>query len=216
MSLDKNEMERISHPSFGMLRFSRVNGRTPYFFGSELPQEHYIAMELCPGEVEKTLSKDWYYAKPKPIISVRMTSNQFAELITSLNMGSGVPCTIEYKDGVHIPEMENKPETSKEFTHRKFKDRMKEFAQTLNQYQKKSEELIKKKTLSKDDQLQLNNIISHAIQEISSNIPFFLECFQENMDKVVLEAKNEVESAILHKVTALGLQKLYDEQRLIE
>ena len=214
--MNNNAKERISHPSFGMLRFSRVNGRSPYFFGSELPQDHFVTMEVLPGEVEKELTRDWYYAKNRPIISVRMTSNQFAEVITSLNIGSGVPVTIEYKDGVKVEQMENKPETSKEFTHRKFQDRMKEFAQTLNGYKKTSEEIIKKKTLSKEDQSKLNNIISHAIQEISSNIPFFLECFQENMDKVVLEAKTEVESAILHKITTLGLAQLHEEQKLLK
>lgn len=148
------------------------------------------------------------------IAKIRMTANQFSETITSLNQGSGVPCTIEMVDGKPI---ENLPiaESRKEFVHRKFQDRMKEFAATLKNKQNRVKELTAKKTLSKADQKELNNHVEWLTQEVASNIPFFAKCFQETMDEVVLEAKSEVENAIQHKINTLGLQALHEQNKLL-
>jgi hypothetical protein len=51
--------------------------------------------------------------------------------------------------------------------------------------------------------------------EIEKNIPFFATCFQETMDKVVHEAKLEVENAIQHKISALGLNALHEQNKLL-
>src|SRR5690348_7418858 len=88
-----NQRERSSHPSFGQIQFTRTNGNAR-FYGSELNQAHYVEMTVHPSEVERELSRDWFYTEGAPLIKVRLSQNQFAELITSLNMGSGVPCTV--------------------------------------------------------------------------------------------------------------------------
>ena len=51
-------------------------------------------------------------------------------------------------------------------------------------------------------------------QEVTMNIPYFAKCFQETMDNVVFEAKLEVENAILHKVTSLGLNALHEQKKI--
>lgn len=208
--MDKNEQETHSHPSYGMLRFGRVNGHAK-FFGSELNQNHYISLTLNPGEVTRDLSKEWYYGKPFRLMEVRMSANQFAELISSLNYGSGVPCTIEYINGVEVEKLPSH-ESRKEFIHRKFQDRMEMFSDKIKNEQLKAKNLVKKKTLSKEDQRELLQTLEWLSTEISSNIPFFAECFQETMDEVVAEAKSEVENAIQHKITTAGLETLLNQQ----
>ena len=51
--------------------------------------------------------------------------------------------------------------------------------------------------------------------EVESNIPFFAKCFQETMDKVVFEAKTEVENAIQHKINVIGLNALHEQNKLL-
>ena len=46
------------------------------------------------------------------------------------------------------------------------------------------------------------------IGEVKSNIPFFAQCFQEVMDKVVLDAKTEIDNALLHAVVSAGIRVL--------
>lgn len=212
---ESKERERFEHPSFGQIGFSRVSSTGSEFYGSELTQDHYISMELRHSEIERTLSQDWYYAKGVPIVKLRMSSNQFAEMITSMNRGSGVCCTIEYINGTKVPDIANQ-ESRKEFVHRKFEERMKEFANSIKENSLKAKKLIEKKTLSKDDQKELNFLIEWLTTETKNNIPFFGKCFQETMDVVVQEAKLEVENAIQHKINTLGLSELHKENKLLK
>lgn len=209
--MDK-DTEILTHESFGQISFSRINGRTK-FYGSELEQDNYIQLKVHNSEMERSLTSERYF-NTNLILKLRLSAAQFSELITSMNMGTGIPCTIERIEERKIdqlPDIENK----KEFVHRKFKDRMVDFATTIKDKQIKALELIKKKTLSNDDQRMLRFFIESLSQEVSSNIPFFAECFQETTDKVVHEAKIEIENAILHKITTLGLNALHEQNKLL-
>lgn len=208
--------EQYSHPSFGQISFSRVSCKpSQNFYGSELPQDHYITMELTNSIIERRLTQDHYYNTGIPIVKIRMTSGQFAELITSMNYGSGVCCTIERQGATKIDDLPIQ-ESRKEFVHRKFEERMKVFADEIRDKQIKAKELVKKKTLSKEDMRQLQIHLEWLTGEVERNIPFLAKCFQDNMDEVVLEAKTEVENAIQHKINVLGLAALHEQNKLIE
>ena len=210
----RKEEERYEHPSYGQIEFSRTSSNVGNeFYGSELKQGNYITMTVSESEHNKSLSNDFYYPK-KRILQLRMTSNQFSELITSMNMGSGVPCTLQFVDGKTVEPIV-KSESQKEFVHRKMKNRLTEFADKLSEGQKRSQELVKKKTLSKDNQYELKHLIDSMSMEIKENLPFFMNIFQETMDDVVLDAKKEVENAIMHKVNVLGLEKLQEQNKLL-
>jgi hypothetical protein len=211
---ESKEKETYKHPSFGQIKFSRCNGGNQGFYGSELPQDHYITMEVKNSEIQRDLRRDWHFAYSLPLIEIRMTASQFSEMLTSLNHGSGVPCTIEMVNMKPI-EKYPQPESRKEFVHRKFKDRMTEFAKTLKIKQNRVKELTAKKTLSKADQEELNRTVEWLTTEVASNIPFFAECFQETMDEIVVDAKAEVENAIQHKITTLGLTELHKQNGLL-
>lgn len=208
-----NETRR-THPSYGKIAFTRTNSNGTEFFGSELKQDNYVSLEIHNAEVIRDLSCDRYYSDGPTLIQVRMSSAQFAELITSMNVGSGVCCTIERLDGKKVEEYQPQ-ESRKEFVHNEFKQRMKQFSNQLTQKQKEAKELINKKTLSKEDMRLLNNYIEWLTQEISSNIPYFAERFQETMDTVLHEAKLELENALQHKISVLGLNELHNQNKLL-
>lgn len=209
-----NKETRRTHPSYGMIAFTRTNSNGIDFFGSELTQDNYVSLEIHNAEVVRDLSCDRYYTDGPTLVRVRLSSAQFAELITSMNVGSGACCTIERLNGQKVEEYQSQ-ESRKEFVHNEFKQRMKQFTNQLTERQKKAKELIKKKTLSKEDMFNLNLHIEWLTQEVSSNIPYFAECFQETMDTVVHEAKLEVENAIQHKISVLGLNELHNQNKLL-
>jgi hypothetical protein len=68
------EKEINTHPSFGQISFSRVNGNGTKFYGSELPQDHYITMEVKNSEIIRELTNERYYPIGVPLIHVRMSS----------------------------------------------------------------------------------------------------------------------------------------------
>lgn len=207
------EQEKIIHESFGQISIHRVTGGGSKFYGSELPQDNYISIEIYQSELNRDLTREWYFPKEQ-ILRLRMTSNQFAEMITSLNNGGGVPCTLERIQNNSVKQFENQ-ESRKEFIHRKFKERMKEFAIKIKEKQQLAKTIVNKKTLSKQDVIDLNSNLDWLTQEVVSNIPFFMECFQETMDEVVLDAKSEIENAIQHKINVLGLNALHEQNQLL-
>jgi hypothetical protein len=209
------DREKIQHESFGQISFTRTQGRGQTFYGSELPQDHYVSMEIRQSEVQRDLTNEWYSTYGIPLIRIRMSSGQFAELITSMNMGSGVPCTIERLMGKKVDEFPE-IESRKELVHRKFEERMKQFADTIRENKIKAKEIVKKKTLSKQDVWDLSLQLDFLTQEIEQNIPFFAKCFQETMDEVVFEAKTEVENAIRHKINVLGFAGVTKSKQIIK
>lgn len=208
------EKEEHKHPSFGQISFTRTSGNGTNFYGSELPQDHFVSMEIKNSEIIRELTQDRYYTIGAPLIRVRMSSGQFAEMLTNMNIGSGVPCTIERLNGSKVEELPMQ-ESRKEFVHRKFEDRMKAFANSIRENQKKAKVIVSKKTLSKQDIHDLNVQLDWLTQEVQDNIPFFAKCFQETMDEIVHEAKTEVENAIQHKISVLGLNALHEQNKLL-
>jgi len=208
------ETETNKHASFGQVSFNRTNGNDTDFYGSELPQDHYITMTIRNSEINRELTQDRYYAIGAPLISIRMSSNQFAEMITSLNCGSGVPCTIERLVGNKVEGLP-KQESRKEFVHRKFEERMKTFSNTISESQASAIEILNKQKLNKQDVIDLKKQIEWLSLEVKENIPFFAKCFQETMDEVVYEAKSEIENAIQHKISIIGLNVLHEQNKLL-
>ena len=208
------EQERHTHESFGLIRFSRCNG-SQAFYGSELNQDSYISLEISQSEIQRDLSQDWHFTTGPQLIKLRMTSGQFAELITSMNYGSGACCTLERLNGKKIADLPHQ-ESRKEFVHRKFEDRMKEFAKNIVSTKTDITNMLAKKTLSKADIAESKIALDSLVTEITSNIPFFGKCFQESIDEMVYEAKLEVENAIQHKVNSLGLQALHEQNKLLD
>lgn len=202
----KNEEKKYEHPSFGMLSLSRIHGKSGYLFGSEIQSDNFIELTLSEGEMNRELSNDWFFAR-KPLFKVKMSANQFSELITTLNVGSGVPVTIEEVLGERIEQCTDM-ESKKTYTHNQFRQRMAELMVDINKRWKQAEKIIDKKTLTKDDQRELKLFYDKLTTEVKSNIPFFVKCFQEVMDKVVLDAKTEIDSALLRVVVDAGIKAL--------
>jgi len=96
---------KTSHPSYGTLAFSRrTGGRGTPLFGSSIEHRDTIAMTLYHADITRGLHYDSIYGDKK-IVEVEMSYSQFAEAITSMNMGSGVPVTVRWteRDG-RIPD----------------------------------------------------------------------------------------------------------------
>lgn len=203
--------EKTTHPAYGMLSFSRRSGgRTP-LFGSSIEHRDTIAMTLTHGDVTRGLNSDWYHGNGV-IAEVEMSYSQFAEAITSMNMGSGVPVTVRRteKDG-RIPECDfiNKKE--------QFQDELKE---RLSNATKTSRSLIdevrslfnEKKTLTKADKEDIISKLSKVYSEIDGNINFTYEMFNEQMDKTVMEAKGEIEAFYQNKVNSIAQAVLVEHK----
>lgn len=200
------ERQDYKHPSFGMLSISRIHGQSGYLFGTEIQADNFIELTLSNASLERDLTNDWFH-QGKTLFRVKMSPNQFAELMTNLNTSPGVPVTIEEVCGERIEQCSD-IESKKDYTHRMFRQRMANWIADINKRSKEAERIINKKTLTKDDQRDLKLFYDSIISEVKSNIPFFAKCFQEVMDKVVLDAKTEIDNTLMHAVVSAGIKVL--------
>lgn len=211
---------RKTHPAYGMLSFSRVNGGPGKLFGSEIHHNSYIQMELKPAEEVRSLSNTWYFGRSKCLCSVRLSCAQFAELITSMNVGSGVPVTIDY-----IPDEEGE---------RPFiKDEDTLHQQTMTEVKKETTdafadakalctrltEMVQGSKLSKANQAELIGMVNKVTSAVEGSLPFVLDQYQEAAEKVAAKAKAELEAwttAVIHNLGMERLRELDTQARLSE
>lgn len=208
--------EKETHPSYALLSFSRSSrSKGVPLFGSSITHSDTITMQVKPAVVERSLNTDWYFDKGRPYLEVEMSYSQFAEAITSMNMGSGIPVTLRYLDNEKIPEPN--------FTNKRlqfedeFKKKMQGLGRRLSELTTEAEEILNnKKSINRSDKETILKQIAALQQEIKSNIPFMASMFNEQMDKTVREAKGEVEAFTQNKMHSLGIQKLEELKQLGE
>ena len=197
----------MKHPSYGMLSFHRVTGAATPLFGSSIQHRDTIRLTLKEGEVKRSLNKDWYFGG-KELFEVEMSLSQFAELITSLNMGDGIPVTIlstETQKRIKSCPFESKAELHQ-----------KEFQEHLRKTYEKSRVLLRqvkerfstKKALTKKEKEEILTTLTILSNDIGSNIDFQLKQFQEQMEKTVQEAKGEIEAFYQNRVMEASKQGL--------
>lgn len=208
--MKEEKEEWINHPSFGQVNFSRVSGRVS-LYGSHVDfLDHFISLRIHQSQVKHDLNRDWYHANNE-IIEVFLSPAQFAELLTTMNYGGGVPCTIRSRDGKYIKQREEKLPSEANKIKDDFEERVKGFVAEVGQLVREGKELLSKKNrLTKCDREKLEGIIDKVDREIGSNWTFAVESFQEAAEKVVTESKAEIEAMLSGIVQDLGTRALQE------
>ena len=194
------------HPSFGMLSFNRTHGGHSNLFGSSIQHNDTIHMVLKEGVVIRGLNDDRYVGEDE-ILEVEMSQSQFAELITSMNVGTGIPCTIKYLRGkgrINEADFINKRQ---QITN--------EFKESMNE--RMSDDEVKelfttKKSIGKGDREMILRRLANVTQCIESSSKFIFDQFQNQIDKTITEAKGEIEAFAQNKINAIAQQALVEQK----
>ena len=198
------------HPSYGLVSFSRLScggGREKLFCSSIL--HHFTTVKLTIHEAELTHDLCYDSVFPnKQIVEVELSAAQFAELLTTMNMGSGVPCTIRWREGVGQVEPPPDDEIEIDRVHESFKANMAERIEWLLGKRRELGEILKKKAIGKQDRVEIEHIIEGVIAEFRSSAPFAVDEFSEATEKIVTAAKAEVDSFVTQVVQKTGLEQL--------
>lgn len=214
MNIDKAKIKK--HESFGMVQFNRISSNIPKkFFGSSVRSGNYIELNLYEAEKLQEGSSIRYFAN-KTIMKVRLSPNQFAELLTTMNIGSGVPCTIEYIEGKTIEECsdeDNIRELHKKDFKKQIEKATKEVQEAIDDVSKLVE--VSKVSFGIKQRKELLQKLNHVLMRLKSNLPYYHQQFDEAVDKTVSEAKSELDSFANNMITKLGLESL-DQLKAIQ
>jgi len=211
-----DDVKRYEHESFAMLGISRTTcNKGKNLFGSSIKHSNTISLRIKSARIDRHLNRDWYHAKSLPYIEVEMSYSQFAEAITSLNCGDGIPVTLRQFNGKQMeecPQFDKRQEFEEEF-----EKEMIGIGNSLRKLTEHAEALLdSKKAPTKSEKETILNSIKSLRQEIEKNIPFMQKSFNEQMDKTVLEAKGEVEGFVMHKIISAGLEGLQNELKMLD
>jgi hypothetical protein len=197
----KNADERTyKHPSYGQISVSRVSGRKRCY-GSDFEHQNYVVVELKHSEEHWSYMRPWYFGK-EAIASIAMTEAQWAQFVSSFNVGMGTPCTLEYtRDGalVQHPVITPLRPRADEFKN--------EHATTFKEALTALREALK---AAKDRKVHSSIIagIEKAIREVGGSAPFAEKQFAEHVEELVEEAKIEANAFLDHAIKTAGLKVL--------
>jgi len=204
-----------SHPAFGMISLSRTTCSPPaVLFGSAVKHGSYISLVIKEASRETDLYRDWYFSRDE-LIRIVISGTQLGEMLSSMNVGEGVPCTIERFNGESRPSIEEFS-TVQEEAQKQMEGKLDKLFESSKELLSKAQAIVKQGAPKKADKEELLSLLTQLSHGIGSNMAFAGKCFDEKVEKVVTQAKGEVESFINSKIHSAGLDALRGGQPIIQ
>lgn len=188
----RNGGERHSHPAFAQICASRVSG-SDVLYGSDFSHQHYIRIRIAQSELVRDISNDWPVENRHRYIEVDMSEAQWATFVSSLNMGSGVQCTLRYKEGETVPGIPAPIKRHDQFAGEIKKKQAEAIAQLDELYAAMKDSGLSAKKLQ-----PMLDLVRRAAMNIDSNSAYVANQFGEHMERVTEAAKAEVNAYALH------------------
>lgn len=216
------EEELHEHPSYGMVQVNRFtvggygrDGDTAggmNLYGSSIEKHTSgIRIKVSRSERHHSLSRDWYYNKGDSLIEIDLSPAQFAEMITSLNAGSGVPCTIRRLQNKSVQNPPRDVALERDKVRKDFRKKCEAATKEVQKAKAVAEAILEKKSVTQADRKEILNMFDRMIQEVSRNMPFVLSQFEEAAEKVVVAAQAEIEATVSNHVTREGLKSVLEK-----
>ncbi len=180
------------HPAYGQIGASRVSGQTE-LYGSDFNHQHYITIRLKKSELHRNLSNDRVHTRGGEVMEVSMSESQWATVVSSLNSGQGVQCTINYLDGQDVPAIKRDV------------NRRTQFEEELNSRLKGVEGLLKTigttvdaLPCSQKKKDEIHHQLRVALNNMGPNFKFTQDQFGEYMEEQTERAKAEINAYAQH------------------
>ena len=192
-------MEKKQHPSYGMIRFARssIGGSGTALFGSSIMHNNVIRLSISKGMMEREGNEDWFLAGTDindMIVEVEMSYTQFAEAITSLNIGEGIPVTITKVNGTFV---EPCPYSDRQKVMRREVDEAtRDLVRQLEKRSEEIEKLLDEKRVSKALSVGIKEMIAKGL--ISNPLR---DHMKGRIDYCVLEILKQISCVLVNTIT---------------
>ena len=208
--------ERIKHPAMGLVTLHRVTcgGKGMSLFGTEVKHREYIEITLHEANVERELYSDWTHQE-RALVSFALSSAQFADMLLKINDGDGVPATITWSYGKShkMPDIQSKAETFRHETKSALDRGLGGFNDAFAAVKTALEE---GQPLTKKGLRETASRFKALEDSLSGTVPFIIEQFSEQMEKVVSDAKAEYDAFVQTSVDKLGVQAIKNGAPLLD
>ena len=200
-----------THPSYGQLEVSRCSSSGAHpLYGSSIKHRETLRVRLYSSTSKRSLSNNWYHPG-HTMFEIEMSQSQWAEFISSIGNGGGIPCTIRFANGTRMDDPPFISERANSDT--EFDATIKSVFDKLDQLLVEVDQLLGKPTVTKADRRRIKELLYSARQELMSNLAFVKDQFTEQMDKTVLSAKGEIEAYQQARMSEIALRIMALQQK---
>ena len=199
--VDRGNESVETHPAYAMIGASRVSGHTR-LFASEFDHNGFVTISICGAELHRNLSRDWHFGRNE-YIEVAMSEAQWASFVSSMNVGSGVPCTLQRRNGEMISQIKGQAKTKTTFK-AELQETLKDVTDSLEVLKKQ----IDDSKLSGKAKDELLGSLRKAMMNLAPNLSFVADQFSEHIETTLEHAKIEVGAYIQGVISRTGIEAL--------
>lgn len=193
---------RRSHPAFGVMSAGRFNGRHGRMYGSPLVHNGGISISISLSDEYVNFSHSNYWERHKApgggtVVELRMSEAQWAAFISTLNVGSGVPVTLDYVRTGPLERMPHIDDIS--FEDKRAADigaKVKEQTEAMTKALRRFDELLEQPTVKKSDLKELRSMLRQCGDHLASNTELAAKMLTEHQEKLIETAKAEVSAMV--------------------
>lgn len=214
VGLGSDESVTEEHPAFGIVGISRIHSSSPdRLFGSSIRRNPTsVRLRIRRAKRVHNLSEDWYFGKGE-LVDVELTSAQFADLLTHMNIGDGVPCTIRSVDNVSVPRIPEDDSVEVDRICDGFKEDVRAKSKEIVEIKNEIREILNKKTINKGDRKAIGGLLEKMTRQIVDSAPFVVDMLAEASEKIGTEVKKEAEAFMSMAVERAGIKTLSEMSR---
>jgi hypothetical protein len=200
-SNDRMSDSVTTHPAYAQIGASRCSGNAN-LYDSDFSHQNFIAIRICKSEKHRSLNRDWHFGREE-LIEVMLSEAQWATFVSTPNVGSGVPCTINHIRGEYIPALPSSIDTRSLFK-TEMKEMMKEIQSDIRNVSKELDGALGKKKVD-----ELRKTLDMITSRITNSTGFVADQFDEHIENTVEKAKIEVNAYVTNLVQRTGLDMLH-------
>lgn len=199
-----------SHESYGLVSINRVQGGNN-LFGSSVRHPHFFVIRVCRGRrVMTTFGERFRTDHRVPILEIALSPAQFVEMITSQNIGDGVPCTIRSVEGVCMDPVPDGAGNEIKLTVDMFKSRLEDVMVGLKEGQASLNDILEKKVINKSDRDSIRSIIYEVNRLMTDSAPYAMKLMGEHTEKLIAKGKMEIDAFIQSAISRAGIRAIKD------
>jgi hypothetical protein len=186
-----NDRGNEEHPSFGVMRLSRVTGRRR-LFDSSIPHSEWVTLEISRATRQRDLHHDRVYGGREQLIEIEMSLTQWGAVVSSFNQGSGTPVTLHRVAGETMPEAAHESrlaETAREVAGAAAKstEKVREAVKAV--------ELAFERKAGRRELADLLRALHFTVENVPANMKFAADMLTEHAEDVVSKARADIEAA---------------------
>lgn len=195
------------HPAYGQVTISRVSG-SARLYGSDFAHMGFIRIRIHPSKLHQDSSDLRASAGFQPHVELDMSEAQWATLLSSMNAGEGVQCTLRRLAGEVIPDLPAPVPRNQSFR-LALQERMQSAVRLIREL----EVDILASGISKTKAADMIRKSEGARMQILSNAGYVSEMFDEHIEESTQKAAMEINGFMSGAVRAAGLEALANGHR---